>query len=311
MSSTNGTLFVTGVSGLVGRALLSRLAPRRVDDGRGRRPERVIGLSRNVSAVSESNVTLLKGDLLDVAAYSPRLAEADAVVHVAALTGKARAADYERVNVEGTRALIEAARQAGVRRFFYVSTIAATYPEHDHYPYASSKARAEQLVRDSGLEWSILRPTIVLGRRAPAWQSMLSMAGLPVIPFFGDGTTRVQPILAADLANAIGTWCATDEFIGQELDVGGPEVLTFEELVRRIRVSIGRGRGRVLHLPARLVQRCLALVEPALLPVLPLTAGQLYPFIYDSTAAPNALTERLSESMRDVDGILAELGARG
>ena len=311
MSPTNGTLFVTGVSGLVGRALLARLAPRRVDDGKGARPERVLGLSRNVSAVSESNVTLLKGNLLDAGSYREHLAGADAIVHLAALTGKARQAEYERVNVDGTRLLLDAAREAGVKRFFYVSTIATTYPEHDSYPYARSKAAAEKLVRESGLEWSILRPTIVLGKRAPAWQSMVSMAGLPVIPFFGPGTTRVQPVLVGDLADAIGSWCASDEFLGQALDVGGPEVLTFEELIRRIRESRGGGRGRVLHLPAGLVKGCLNLAEPLLLPVLPLTAGQLYPFIYDSIAAPNALTERLAGGMRDVDGILRELGARG
>ena len=302
---------MTGVSGFVGRALLARFAPRRVDDGKGPRPERLFGLSRNVTAVSETNVTLVNGGLERPDSYRAQLSECDAVLHVAALTGKARPAEYERVNVEGTRTLIEAAKAAGVRRFFYVSTIAATYPETTHYAYAQSKARAEDLVRESGLEWSILRPTIVVGKRSPAWQNFVSLARLPLIPFFGDGHTRVQPILVADLADAIGAWVGTDEFLGQTLEVGGPEVLEFEQLVRRIRTSLGLGNARVLHLPAKLMIRALALVEPALLPVLPVSAGQLYPFVYDSTAADNALTERLAPGMRDIDGILAELAVRG
>ena len=302
---------MTGVSGFVGRALLARLAPRRVADGKGLRPERVFGLSRNVTAVSEPNVRLVNGGLERPESYREQLAESDAVLHVAALTGKARPADYDRVNVEGTRTLLAAAREAGVKRFFYVSTIAATYPESDHYPYARSKAQAEELVRASGLEWSILRPTIVVGRRSPAWQNLVSMARLPVIPFFGNGKARVQPILVDDLADAIGAWVTGDEFLGQALDVGGPEVLEFEQLVRRIRKSLGLGDARVLHLPAKLMIRVLALVEPVLLPVLPVSAGQLYPFVYDSVAAANPLSERLAAGMRDVDGILAELAARG
>jgi len=311
MPTPHRTLFVTGASGLVGRALIARLAPRRVPDGKGERPDRVFGLSRNVTAASASNLRMVQGDLSRPQAWREQLAAADAVVHLAALTGKARPAELERVNVEGTRTLVEAATAAGVRRFFHVSTIAATYPETDRYPYAQSKVRAEEVVRSSGLEWSILRPTIVLGKRAPAWNSMRTLAGLPVVPCFGDGTARVQPVLAGDLADAIATWSATDEFVGQELDVGGPEVLTFEDLLRRVRAALGRGRGPLVHLPARLAIHALSLVEPALLPVLPLSAGQLYPFVYDSTAAPNALTERLGPGMRDVDGMLAELGARG
>ena len=308
MDVSSSTLFATGVSGFVGRALLARLAPRRVPDGKGERPRRVLGLSRNVTAVPAPNVELVRGDLLDPATWEARLGEADVVLHMAAATGKLRAAEYERANVEGTRGLLEACRRAGARRFCYVSTIATRYPELDRYPYARSKRAAEELVRESGLEWTIARPTIVLGRRSGLWDSLRSLACAPVLPVFGNGRTRVQPILVDDLCDALADWLFDDALAGGEYDLGGPEELSFEELLARIRGQLKPGSGqRALHLPLGPLMGVLGALEGPLFPVLPMTAGQLYAFKYDSTAAPNALLDRHRGAMRDVDSMLAEL----
>jgi len=307
MAAQTPTLFVTGISGLVGRALLERLAPRRVPDGKSRRPGRILGLSRNVTAVAGKHVELVRGDLTKPAAWEAKLEGVDTVVHLAASTGKVRAAEHERVNVEGTRLLIEAAKRAGVGRFLFVSTIAATFPELEHYAYGRSKLRAEQLVRESGLEWSILRPTIVLGKRAPAWHGLVGLAKLPVLPIFGSGDARVQPVEVRDLAHAIAEWIADESLLGQELDLGGPDALTFEDLLRRVRRRLKGSEGPVMHLPAKLMIKVLAALEGPLLPVLPLSAGQIYAFVHDGVAAPNPLAERLAPGMRGIDDVIAEL----
>ncbi len=298
MAAQIPTLFVTGISGLVGRALLERLGPRRA---------RILGLCRNVTAAPGTNVELVPGDLTDPSAWEARLAGVDTVVHVAASTGKVRAAEHERVNVGGTRLLLEAARRAGVRRFLFVSTIAATYPELEHYPYGRSKLRAEELVRGSGLEWSILRPTIVLGKDAPAWHGLVGLARLPVLPIFGAGRVRVQPVVVEDLADAIAEWIADDTLLGRDLDLGGPDVLSFEDLLRRVRLALKGSEGPVVHLPARAMIRVLAALEGPLLPVLPLSAGQLYAFVHDGAAAANPLAERMAPGMKSIDDVIAEL----
>ena len=313
MDQQTTTLFATGVSGFVGRALLARLAPRRVPDGKGARPERILGLSRNVTTVPAPNVELVRGDLLEPGPWRERLGEADVVLHAAAATGKLRAAEYERHNVEGTRNLIEAARSAGVKHFRYVSTIATRYPELKRYPYARSKLAAEELVRASGLDWSIVRPTIVLGKRSALWDSLRSLAGMPVIPIFGSGRVRVQPLLADDLANVLADWIFDETLTGGAYDVGGPETLGFEELLQRIRAATsgaagGRAApGKTVHLPLKALMGTLGALEGPLLPVLPMTAGQLYAFAYDSAAEPHALLERHRQGMRDVAGMLEEL----
>ena len=308
MDVASTTLFATGISGFVGRALLARLAPRRVPDGKGARPARILGLSRNVTTVPAANVELVRGDLLKPERWEPKLAEAGVVLHMAAATGKLRPDEYQRVNVEGTRVVIEACRRAGVRRLRYVSTIAARYPELDRYPYGRSKRDAEELVRGSGLDWSIVRPTIVLGRRSALWDALRSLASAPVVPVFGAGRVRVQPILVDDLCDALADWIYDESLEGQELELGGPEVLTMEQLLMRIRAAVRPGAApRAVHLPLRPLMSVLRALEGPLLPLLPLTAGQLYAFAHDSTAAPNALLERHRGGMRDIAAMLAEL----
>jgi NADH dehydrogenase len=310
MDPRSTTLFATGVSGFVGRALLARLAPRRVPDGKGERPTRVIGLSRNVTAMSIPNVELVRGDVLAPEPWIKHLEGAGVVLHAAAATGKLRPEEYERVNVEGTRALLEACRRAGVRHFRYVSSIAAAYPDLEHYPYGRSKRAAEELVRQSGLSWSILRPTIVLGRRSALWQSLRGLAALPLIPIFGTGAARVQPIHVDDLCDVLADWAFDETLAGGTFDAGGPDVLAMEELLRRIKEAIQGTRGRVLHVPLAPLMGVLRLIEGPLFALLPLTSGQLYAFAHDSTAAPNALLARHREALRGIDAVIAEL-ARG
>jgi len=307
MDPRTTTLFATGVSGSIGRALLTRLAPRRVPDGKGERPTRIVGLSRNVTAMSQPNVELVRGDLTRPETFAKHLAGADVVLHAAAATGKLRPTEYERVNVAGTRALLEACRQAGVARFRYVSSIAATYPDLERYPYGRSKRAAEELVKSSGLAWSILRPTIVLGRRSPLWESLKGLACLPLIPIFGSGTARVQPIHVDDLCDVLADWIYDEAIDGGTFDAGGRDVLAIEELLRRIRMAVKKSRGPALHLPLGPLMGALRAVEGPLFGVLPLTSGQLYAFAYDSTAAPNALLAHHQGAFRGIDALIAEL----
>jgi NADH dehydrogenase len=108
----------------------------------------------------------IQGDLLIPDSYRSALAGADAVIHLAAATGKASAATHTRVNLEGTRAIADACA-ASRRPLLFVSSVVVQYPDHSRYPYAAAKAAAETVVRDSGVPHVIARPTIVAGPGAP------------------------------------------------------------------------------------------------------------------------------------------------
>lgn len=230
-------------------------------------------------------------DLLVPASYERALAGADAVVHLAAATGKAAPEEHFRVNVLGTEILLEHCRRLGVRRFVFASTIAVTFPDIRRYPYARAKLEAEGAVAASGLDFTIVRPTIIAGPGAPVLAGLAKLAGLPLVPVFGSGTARVQPILADDLADCVVTIVREGLCVRQTVELGGPEVITIEQLLAELH-RVLRGRAmRAVHIPLPPVMAALGLLERVAYRFLPVTAGQLATFRFDGVAASNPVFE--------------------
>jgi nucleoside-diphosphate-sugar epimerase len=281
------TFVVTGAAGLVGKNLVRKLH----EAG-----HRVVAIARSAEPAGWPKTSRwVTADLTEPASYQEALVGAEAVVHLAATTGKARPAVYQRNNVEATERLLEAASASGVGRFVFMSSIAAAFEDRRHYAYAESKISAEQAVRASTLTTLIVRPTMILGEGSPIQASLSKLGRLPLIPMFGSGKVLVQPIDVADLVRVLTAVLGeSPPPSGTVLEVGGPEIYSMEELVRRLRRAAGvEGKARFLHLPIGLLRAGLAAVESVLFPVLPFTAGQLASFANDSKAAPNQLVQRL------------------
>ena len=296
-------VFVTGAFGFVGRHLLPHLV---------RRFRRVFALRRPGSPVIAANagVIPIEADLGHTEHYAHALAECATVVHLAAATGKRPATEYFAVNLEGTTRLLQACVAAGVRRFLFVSTIAATFADRRHYPYAESKARAEDAVRASGLDHVIVRPTVVLGPGAPAWTGLAALTRGAVTAVPGDGQTVMQPIDVGDLAAGVADLVERFPVSGTIVELGGPDRVTVEALLRGIGRRGGARNPRLVHVPLGPVIRVLAVLEPLLLPLLPVTAGQLSAFRYDTTARPHA-TGTPPAAGKGFEVMLAESGLTG
>ena len=131
-----------------------------------------------------------------------------------------------------------------------------------------------------------------------------------MVPVFGSGRVVVQPIDVDDLARCLAELMGRERLGGELLELGGPETLSFEALLRRAHRAL-RGRdARVVHLPLGPIHGLLRAVEGPLRPVLPVTAGQLTAFRFDSDAAPNALAAAREGEMLGVDAMLARYTAR-
>ncbi len=301
------SLFITGASGFVGRNLLRRIDPAKYKD--------IFVLSRSESKLAPSlsnqgNVRWVRGDLFDCSLYAPYLASVDCVIHLAAVTGKASPQQYFRVNVEGTRTLLEQCRRAGVQRFLHVSSIAVRFPDKARYYYAQSKEQAETVVRNSGVRYVIVRPTIIAGQGAPAWMSLERLAVLPVIPVFGDGKVSVQPIHVDDLADFICAIVDEDIFPDETFDLGGPQAISIEELLRKIHRLHRHREARVLHVPLGALIPLLALLEKLTCSLLPVTVGQLSSFRYDGTIERNRLHEERRSRLKTLDAMLTAISPR-
>lgn len=252
---------------------------------------------------------MVRGSLDDTAPWAHELAGVHTVLHLASSTGKVSAAQHQAVIVRGTESLVAAAERAQVARLLYVSSIAAAFQDQRAYPYAQAKRRAEQVVSASAMQSLIVRPTLVFGRASAVYDGLKKLALLPVPVTFGAAQVRVQPIDVDDLAlllvSAIGS---SDPWPSAPVAMGGPDVVTLEALLRRLRTRDG-APTRFFHLPIEPLRTMLALVEPLLLPLLPLTAGQLATFINHGDAGrPSAwLTARyasLSRPMIDLETML-------
>ena len=190
-----------------------------------------------------------------------------------------------------------------MKRFVHVSTISVTFPEKRHYPYARTKERAEEIVRSSDLDWAIVRPTIVLGPGSGWGKKLFALATAPIPFLFGNGKARMQPVDVRDVARFLAEMLALPAFGRVTVEIGGPDVLTFNEFVARVRA----GRTPILHLPAGPIVATLGALEGPLRSVLPVTAGQFYGFLHDTTAAPHTLDGRLVPAKRGIDAMIQDL----
>ncbi len=296
-------IFVTGGTGFLGQSLLPGLV---LD-----RNQTVFVLSRDRKRALDKlpaapNLQVVEADLADLDRYRSALAGCDTVLHMAAATGKARAADYYRLNAVGTKALAAACEKAGVKNFLYISSIAVKFSEKKYYHYALAKEQGESAVRSACRHFTILRPTIIAGKSSPALAGLARLACMPRPLVFGSGRALVQPILAADLARTVYEIVSAGRFNGETLEMGGKESLGIEALMKRIRKRLKGRSPAAMHWPLAPTIQLLGVLEKFLSPVLPISAGQLYSFRCDGLAEPNDLSARLSPSFRSVDEILEE-----
>lgn len=285
------TIVVTGAAGFVGRNLTPKLVAR---------GDTVIAIDRVARpANTPGAVTWIEADLNDPTSYAGAISGVDCVLHLAALTGKARPEAFKRANVEATQALIRASEDAGVKRFVLMSSIAVTFAARAHYPYADSKIEAEARLRASKLGWTIVRPTMILGPGSPIQASLEKLALMPVTPVFGNGRCRIEPVDVQDVADLLAGLAHDDAASGAIVEIGGGDAVSMIELLKRLRQLAGAsGSPRFLHVPLGLTRSFLGAVEGPALPVLPFTAGQLATFANDSVAEPSPHSTRHLPSRR-------------
>ena len=231
------TVLVAGAGGFVGRHLLERLASRghrvRAVDREGEPPD--------VPPMRE--VTWLAADITREREVSGLARDCDAVVQLAGIRRESPGRTFEDVHVAGTRHLLEEAGRAGAERFILVSALGATASAD---PYGRSKHRAEQEVRDAGVEGVILRPAVILGPGDHFTSTVvrwLDRFRIFPVPATWDGIVR--PTAIEDVADALCQCVERSDVCGRTLTLAGPERLTLSEAARTVASVAGHARGVV------------------------------------------------------------------
>lgn len=283
---------ITGASGAIGSALVRRLVA-------GNQPVRALVHTPAKAAAQladlRDRLEIVAGDVTRPDTLRPAMEGVQAVVHLVAIAMEKGRATYEGVNTQGTVNLVDAAQAAGVRRFINMSQNGADSALP--YPFLRSKGKAQDYVAASGLDWTAFRPSVVWGpddEFANVQARLIKLAPL-IFPIVGDGKARFQPVYVGDLVEAVARALDDDTTIGREMGIGGPEVLTYEEIVRRVLAALGTRRVLV-HVPVPLLRPAVAIM--ARLPNPPVTPSLLDLLKIDNVVERNALVEHFGIAPR-------------
>lgn len=241
-------ILITGATGFIGQHLIAWLAGHQYPICALIHPSQ-----RERRFAPGISLQLVSGDVTNPVVLRMAMHHVDTVFHLAGIDAESAAGAFDAINVEGTRNVIDAMREAGVTRLITLSPIGAD--PHSAYPYLRSKGLAAELITHSGLDFTLIRSSAVYGS-GDDWTETIGLAlrRLPFIfPMAGDGRSRLQPISMTDLITCLDT-CLTDpQTIKQTYTIGGPQHMTFEEIVNTIgEATHHRRRPRYLRSPTAL-----------------------------------------------------------
>jgi uncharacterized protein YbjT (DUF2867 family) len=184
----------------------------------------------------------------------------DTVVHLVAIR-QGKEEQFRRVMVDGTRDLLAAAKEAGVRRFVHMSALGTSEESKDLVPYYGAKWETEQMVGSSGIPYVIFRPSFVFGLDGGILPTFVKLAKLtPVTPIIGSGRQRIQPIWADDVAAYFAEAVERDDVTGRLFELGGPDAVSWNDFWERLKRVRGMRRPSV-HVPVGLMKLNALLTE--------------------------------------------------
>ncbi len=279
-------IIVTGAAGYVGSHITRKLveqgkAVRAMVHNRERaeQEDRLKGLDIEYA---EADVT--RPDTL-----SKAFAGGTAVIHTVAIAIEKGGRKYETINYQGTVNVVEAARAAGIQRLINISQLGAN--SNLPYRFLASKGKAQEYVAASRLDWTAFRPSVIWGPEDEFANTFARLVPIsPIIfPIVGDDESKFQPVWVEDVAACVSAALDDGETFGQEYELGGPEILTLEEIERRTLKAVG-ARRIMVHFPMPVLSLVVGLME-SLLPNPPVTRSLLELLQVKNVTSENAITK--------------------
>lgn len=304
------TILVTGASGFVGSHAVSAL----LDAG-----HRIIALCRTAPAGERvrgrvrpdqrDGIEVRIGDVTDRDSLPAVLEGAAAVLHLAAIPRDFNGgASLRLVNTEGTRNLVVAAQGAGVRRFVLQGALGVEDDPALHY--ASSKAKAEQIVVESDLDWTVLKPSLLWGPGDGFFNIIAGLVRLSpgVVPVPGRGNARFQPLSVADLATVIVRVFENPVTIRRTYELGGPRYWTYKEITEEVLRGMG-ARRLIIPMPVPLIRLVAGAAELVRLPF-PASTDQLRQLRLDNIGPLDTIPTAFGFEPTPMEGNLGYLRRR-
>ena len=249
-------VFLTGGTGFVGSEVLRQLV------AAGHTVRALVRPGSEGKLAVRERVEVQHGDATDPATLTGALTGCDAVIHLVGIIREfpAKGITFERLHVEATANLLAAAQAQGGRRYLHMSSN-GTGPGGTT-GYHRTKWQAEGAVRESGLDWTIFRPSLIFGKGGE-FVNMLAdlIRKTPVVPVIGDGHYRMQPVAVAQVAESFVRALTMPETIRQTYHLGGGASYSYDEILDLTAKAIGRDHVSKAHQPLFMVKPMIRLME--------------------------------------------------
>jgi uncharacterized protein YbjT (DUF2867 family) len=297
-------LLITGATGYIGRHLVNRLVEQ------GERPRCLVrDIRRAAGIVPADRVEFVAGDTIHPETLKAAVEGVDTIVHAAFITADHKESPgnhYEETNVRGTANLIKAAQEAGVARIIEISGL-GTRPDKPG-SYMQGRYMAEKMLKESGLAWTIIQPSVLFGKGAPFIKGLTDLIrSAPVVPLIGGGKVMFQPIYVEDVVTVI-TQVLHDpaRTTGHTYTIGGPAYYSFTQVIDELMRAMRTTRIKAVA-PTSMVGVGAAVME-AVLPKPPLTKAAMTLFSFDNTTDLNSVERDFGFIPQSFSGYLRERG---
>jgi uncharacterized protein YbjT (DUF2867 family) len=261
-------IFVTGATGFVGHAVVRALL------AHGFLVRCLVRPGSEALLKGFESIDRVPGDVLEPDGLSPSVEGCAAVIHLVGIIREQRASGvtFDRLHTQATANMLGVARQAGVKRYIQMSAVGTRSGAVSRYH--RTKWQAEEVVRASALDWTIIRPSLIFGP-GDEFISVLArmIRRLPAVPVLGDGQYQVQPVGVEQVAEGFARALRLPMTVAQTYEVGGPEAYRFVDLLDKIGSALGLPRVRKVHVPLGLIKTMTR--SFGWLPFFPVTMDQL------------------------------------
>lgn len=264
-------VFVAGGTGFVGKEVVKSLLAQghevrlllRSDKGRSWEP----------------GITPAKGDITRPETLRGLLQGCQAVINLVGIIREfpSRGITFERAHFEGTRNLVDAAREQGVERFLQMSALGVRPGAVSQYH--CTKARAEEYIMNQGLAYTIYRPSAIFGPQDDFINRLAAMVRLPLTPVIGEGRNLLQPVAVEVIGQGFARALERPQTVGKIYEVGGPRAYTYVEILDIIGGILGK-KVRKVHFPVGFMKGMTAMLQRV--PAFPLTSDQLIMLLEDN-----------------------------
>jgi len=296
-------VLVTGSTGFVGSGIVRKL----VEDG-----HQPVCLVRPGSEQKwkgnqdiRDRIVIASGDLFDQDSLMHAMDGCEAVIHLVGIIREqpGKGVTFPRMHVTGTKRVLDAAKQAGVRRIIHMSALGARPGARSLYH--QTKYDAEQLVKESGIPYTIFRPSVIFGPGDEFVNLLADIVRLPVTPMLGDGSYLLQPVSRQTVSDVFSQALTLEEATNQLYEAGGPHPLSYTQILDAIGAALGKQRVNKVKIPLGLMKPIIHLMEG--FTFFPITRTQLTMLLEGNTCED---TERLyrvfhTEKISFAEGIKA------